>query len=430
MKIAIIGAGFGALAAGFDLSKSKNTEIDIIDSNQFAGGMATGFTRPEWEWSFEEHYHHVFDTDQAFKDFLVELGLREQLVYKKTKSSTLYDGKIRQIDSPLSLLRFKEISFFSRLRTGMVLAFLKVLPNGLLLERFKASQFLPATMGQESWRVIWEPLFTAKFGRFSDEINMSWFWARVNPRTAALGYFQGGFKKLAQLIVERLKKAGVKFYFNTQVKKIVKTGDQFLLSFLDRDGKTQNKEYDLVISTLPAPIFAKIIDLPELKQDKLIGLGAMTMLLRLKKKLLKDGTYWLNINEKNWPFVAIVEHDNYMSSQKYNGESLVYLGRYLESGDPAYKKSAQELLNDYRPYLKKINPVFEQDLIEALVFKTPFAQPISFVNQSRYLPKFNTSIKNLYWVCMQHVYPFDRGINHAVKSARKLASHVRMETSL
>ena len=430
MKIAIIGAGFGALAAGFDLSKSKNTEIDIIDSNQFAGGMATGFTKPEWEWSLEEHYHHVFDTDQAFKDFLAELGLREQLVYKKTKSSTLYDGKMWQIDSPLSLLRFKEISFFSRLRTGMVLSFLKVLPNGVVLEKFKASQFLPATMGQESWRVIWEPLFIAKFGHFSNEINMSWFWARVNPRTAALGYFQGGFKKLAQLIVERLKKAGVKFYFNTQVKKIVKTGDQFLLSLLDQDGQTQNKEYDLVISTLAAPVFARIIDLPELKQDKLIGLGAMTMLLRLKKKLLSDGTYWLNVNEKNWPFVAVVEHDNYMSSQKYNGESLVYLGRYLEPGDPAYKKSAQELLNDYRPYLKKINPVFEQDLIEALVFKTPFAQPISFVNQSRYLPKFNTSIKNLYWVCMQHVYPFDRGINHAVKSARKLASHVKMETSL
>jgi len=429
MKIAIIGAGFGALAAGFDLSKIKNVEIDVIDSNQFAGGMATGFQKPNWEWSLEEHYHHVFDTDQAFKDFLSELGLREQLIYKRTKSSTLYNGKIWQIDSPLSLLSFKEISFFSRLRTGIVLAFLKVLPNGVLLERFKASQFLPVTMGQEAWKVIWEPLFIAKFGRFSDEINMSWFWARVNPRTAALGYFQGGFKKLADLIVERLKKSGVKFYFTTQVKKIVKTGDQFLLSFLNKDGKIQNKAYDLVISTLAASVFSKIIDLPELKQDKLIGLGAMTMLLRLKKKFLSDETYWLNINEKNWPFVAIVEHDNYMSNQKYNGESLVYLGRYLESSNPAYKKSAQELLKDYQPYLKKINPTFEQNLIEALVFKTPFAQPISFVNQSRYLPKFNTSIKNLYWVCMQHVYPFDRGINHAVKSARKLAKHVRIETS-
>lgn len=430
MKIAIIGTGFGALAAAFDLSKLKNVEIEMIDAHQFAGGMATGFEKDEWDWSFEEHYHHVFDTDQAFKSFLADLGLRDQLIYKKTKSSTLYNGKIHQIDSPLSLLAFKEISFLSRIRTGVVLAFLKLLPNGIVLEKFKASQFLMATMGKESWKVIWEPLFTAKFGRFKEEINLSWFWARVNPRTAALGYFKGGFKRLADLIVERLKKSGVKFQFSTQVKKIVKTTDKFILSLTDGSGQIKNKEYDLVISTLTSPIFAKIIDLPELKKEKLVGLGAMTMLLRLKTKLLKDGTYWLNVNEKNWPFVAIVEHDNYMSSKNYNGESLVYLGRYLETSDSDYQKSAQQLLNDYRPYLKKINPSFDKDIIEALVFKTPFAQPISFVNQSCYLPKFDTSIKNLYWASMQHVYPFDRGINHAVKSARKLAAHVRMKTSI
>jgi len=430
MKIAIIGAGFSALAAAFDLSKSKHFEIEMIDVQQFAGGMAAGFEKDGWKWSFEEHYHHVFDTDKSFKNFLSELGLRDQLIYKRTKSSTLYNGKIHQIDSPLSLLKFKEISFVSRLRTGVVLAFLKLLPNGIVLERFKASQFLIATMGKEAWKVIWEPLFISKFGRFKDEVNLSWFWARVNPRTAALGYFKGGFKRLADLIVDQLQKVGVKFYFKTKVKKIVKTGDKFVLSLLDEDNLVINKEYDLVISTLTSPAFAKIIDLPELKQEKLVGLGAMTMLLRLKKKLLKDGTYWLNVNEKKWPFVAVVEHDNYMSSDNYDGESLVYLGRYLEASDPEYQKSAQELLNDYRPYLRRINSSFDQELIEALVFKTPFAQPISFVNQSRYLPKFETSIKNLYWVSMQHVYPFDRGINHAVKSARKLAAHVRMKTSI
>jgi protoporphyrinogen oxidase len=64
-------------------------------------------------------------------------------------------------------------------------------------------------MGQEAWQVIWEPLFQAKFARFKDQINMAWFWARVHPRSAQLGYVKGGFKRLAELIVQRLKKAGV-----------------------------------------------------------------------------------------------------------------------------------------------------------------------------------------------------------------------------
>ncbi len=157
------------------------------------------------------------------------------------------------------------------------------------------------------------------------------------------------------------------------------------------------------------------------------------MVLSLKKQLLKEGTYWLNVNESNWPFVAVVEHDNYISKEHYGGESIVYLGSYLESTDQAYQKTAQELLSDYRPYLKKIDPNFDQNLIDVQVFKSDFAQPITFVNQSRFLPKFATSVPNLYWVSMQHVYPFDRGINHAIASGRKLARYiakrVRMENS-
>lgn len=429
MKIAIIGTGFGALAAAFDLSKVKGNQIEMLEANDSAGGLVAGFKEKNWEWAFEEHYHHAFDTDKALKKFLSELGLRDQLVYKRAKSSTLYNGKLHQIDSPISLLKFKEISLFSRLRTGIVLAFLKILPNGVILEKFTASSFLQMTMGQESWRVIWEPLFTSKFGRFRDQVNLSWFWARVNPRTAALGYFNGGFKRLADLIVHKLKDTGVKVFFSTKVQSIVKEGNRLVLTTIGKSGKQNVENYDLVISTLASPIFSKIIDLPELKQEKLAGLGAMTMLLRLKKKLLKDGTYWLNINEKGWPFVAIVEHDNYISSEHYGGESLVYLGRYLEVSDPAYQKTTEQLLADYKPFLKKLDSHFEQNLIEAKLFKAPFAQPISFVNQSRFLPKFKTSVKNLYWVCMQHVYPFDRGINHAIKSARKLAKYVRMENS-
>jgi len=431
MKIAIIGTGFGALAAAFDLSKTKGRQIELIDERSVAGGLAAGFKKENWDWPLEEHYHHSFTTDKALQQFLLELDLRDQLFYKKAKSSTLYNGQIYQIDSASSLLKFKEISFFSRLRTGIVLAFLKILPNGTFLEKIKASRFLPLTMGQESWRIIWEPLFVSKFGHFSDEINLSWFWARVNPRTPALGYFEGGFQRLANLTVKKLKNLGVKVSLATKVEKITKKGNKFTLSLVNKNGRRIDKQYDLVISTLVSPDFAKLIDLPELKQEKLRGLAAMTMVLSLKKQLLKEGTYWLNVNEKNWPFVAVVEHDNYISNAHYGGESIVYLGRYLEISDKAYHKTAQELLVDYRPYLKKIDPNFDQNVIDVKVFKSAFAQPITFVNQSHFLPKFETSVKNLYWVSMQHVYPFDRGINHAIASGRELAryieKHLKME---
>jgi protoporphyrinogen oxidase len=430
-KIAIIGAGFSGLAAAYDLSKNKNLDISIIDYENRSGGMAAGFKKENWDWTFEDHYHHVFDSDQAFKDFLAELGLLEQMIYKKTKATTYYHGKAHLLDSAISLLSFKEISLLSRLRTGAVLAFLKIVPDSIFLEKYRASQFLQKTMGKQAWEVIWEPLFNSKFARHQDEINMSWFWARVNPRTQTLGYFEGGFQNLAAQIEAKLRERGVKFNFSKKVEKLEKKAGKFQLTLMDLKSKQVKKQqYDLVISTLPSTIFEKMIDLPEFAELKLEGLAALTVLLRLKNKFLKDGSYWMNVNEKGWPFVAVIEHDNFMDAKHYDNESLVYLGRYLEVTDPDFKKTAEQLLDDYRPYLEKINPNFEEDLIEVEVFKSPFAQPVTKVNHSKKLPKFKTSLEGLYWVSMQHVYPFDRGINHAIKKARDFVAWLKKEENL
>ena len=430
-KVAIIGAGFSALAAAYDLSKNPDLEITLIDMDTRPGGMAAGFRNKNWDWSFEDHYHHVFDSDRAVRDLLNELGLMDQMIYKKTKATTYYNGKAHLLDSPVSLLKFNQISFISRLRTGIVLAFLKLVPDAIFLEKYAASDFLKKTMGEEAWKVIWEPLFKSKFGKHKDEINMSWFWARVNPRSQILGYFAGGFQNLADQIKSILEKKGVKFLLGYKVESLAKKAGKFHLSLKNlKTKKTKNQHYDLVISTLPSTLFEKIIILPEFKRLKLEGLASMTLLLRLKNKFLTDGTYWMNINEKDWPFVAVVEHDNFMDAKYYNNENLVYLGRYLEVSDGDFKKSAQELLNDYRPYLKKLNPNFEEGLIDVQVAKTPFGQPITKLNHSKKLPQFKTSIDGLYWVSMQHVYPFDRGINHAIKKAREFVAWLKNEENL
>lgn len=433
-KVAIIGAGFAGLALAFDLAKNKNLQVEVIESMDRAGGMAAGYKEENWSWTLEDHYHHAFGTDKALQQFLTDLGLRDQLVYKYAKASTLYKGKFYQVDSALSLLRFKELSLWSRLRTGAVLAFLKLVPNGKWLENWRAAEWLPATMGQQAWKVLWQPLFVSKFGRFSHEVNMAWFWARVKPRTAALGYFVGGWQRLADLIVERLRTQGVAFHFDTQVQKIIKTKDQLHLSLQSRSKQSQlsvasTHLYDAVISTLPSPVFQRLIDLPEFHRE-LRGLGAMTMLLRLRRRLLPDDIYWLNVNEKNWPFVAIVEHSNYMSTDNYGGEHLVYLGRYLETSHPDFGKNAQQLLADYQPFLRKLQPDFAQQLIDIKLSKAEFAQPLSVVGQSRRNPPFVTSVPGLYWVSMQHVYPFDRGVNHAIGFARAMLKNVKIGASL
>lgn len=429
MKIGIIGAGFAGLSLALELSKDPTAQIEVLEAHAGAGGLAVGFALPHWDWMLEEHYHHAFDTDSALKKFVADLGLSKELIYKRAKSSTWYKGKLYQVDSARSLLGFKQLSIIDRLRTGLVLAFLKVWPFGQVLESQRALEFLRSTMGQQSCQVLWEPLFTKKFSRFAEEVNLAWFWGRIHPRTARLGYFKGSFKRLADLAVAHLQDKGVKFHFETKVQQLMKQDDAFV-AMVQQAGavKPQNFTYDVVICTLPAPLFSRMISLPELEHDHLHGLAAMTLVLRLRQKLLTDGTYWLNINDKKWPFLAIVEHDNLVSSRHYAGESIVYVGRYLEASDPDFAQTTEQVVHRYAPYLDKLQKQWRKQLIKAELFKAPFAQPIVGKNHSRRLPQWQTSVPGLYWVSMQHIYPFDRGINYAISSARQLGKHVRISS--
>ncbi|MFA6814435.1 MAG: NAD(P)-binding protein [Candidatus Pacebacteria bacterium] len=436
-KIAIIGGGFSALNLAWQLLNSDATEeltLEIFEKDRQLGGMAGGFKEKNWDWTLEKHYHHLFAKDLAFQKFLKSLDLENQLFYQKTLTSTRWQNKTYQLDSAWSLLNFKELSLIDRLRTGLVLALLKILPNGQFLEKYHASVFLQKTMGKKSWQIIWQPLFEAKFADWAEEINMAWFWARIKPRTAKLGYVEGGFQFLADQIEKKLINKGVKIHFQSEVKKIQlvdrqkNKGPQLKLiikSLKAQPAKLQEKNFDLVINTLPSLQFAKLIDLPELKNNPLKGLAAMTLTLRLKDKLLKDGTYWLNVNEKDWPFLAVVEHDNFLDKRFYNNEHLVYIGKYLSRKSPVYQYSAKKLWQNYLPFLRKLNPKIEKLLIDYRLNKEDFAQPLVKIQHSLNLPAMRTSCPNLYWLSMQHIYPFDRGLNQAIVASNQLAQQIK-----
>lgn len=415
-KIAIIGAGFTGLAAAWDLVNS-GFKVEVFEANKFPGGLAAGVKDKNWDWSIEHHYHHVFQTDEDVKTLLKEMGLLNGLFFKKAVTSSLYKGKNWQIDSPISLLLFKPIPFFSRLRVGVVIALMKLIPDGSFLEEFTAKDFLRITMGEKAWQVLWKPLFVGKFGKEADKINMAWFWARIATRSQKLGYYKGGFLKLAEDMTEVLKEKGVIFHFNKPIKKIIRKNKKINLSL----SKNKNLNFDKVLVTTPSSVFSKMIGA---RFNRLKGLSARTLLLEMNKKFFKEKTYWLSIHEDNWPFLAVVEHTNLIGSKNYGNKSLVYVGKYLDKQDSFYKLSKNEVLKKYKKYLNKLSPGFEKHINRFWIFDADFAQPLVYKNHSNHLPPIRID-KDLFWLSMQHVYPWDRGINYAVRFGRKSLEFIK-----
>lgn len=421
MKVGIIGAGFTGLAAGYRLA-SREVEIAIFEKEAGPGGLAIGFKDKKWKWALEKHYHHLFTSDWAIRNLAQEIN--HPILFKRPTTSSLVGNKIYQLDSALSLLKFDRLTLLDRVRTGAILAYFKLTPFWKNLEKVTAVKFLKKTMGESSWKILWEPLFSAKFGKNKNKISAAWFWARIRKRSPKLGYPVGGFERLAKRLSGKILKLGGEIYYETVVSKIYHKNRKICVEV---NGKTL--EFDKVICTLPTPFFLKVTKglspsyVRKLKRFR--GLGAVNMVLALKDKFLKNGTYWLSIHDSNFPFLAIVEHTNFMEPRRYGHDRLVYIGNYLEPNHEYFRKSERELLEEFLPFLKKVNPFFKKGSIrKAWLFKAPFAQPIIPLNYSKKMPGIKTSILGLYLVNIQQVYPWDRGTNYAVELGEKVAKEI------
>ena len=346
------------------------------------------------------------------------MGLKEDLFFKKVNTRSYYKNQAWSVDSPVSLLLFSPLSFFSRIRVGMVIALMKLIPNGRFLEKYSAEDFLKKTMGNNAWNILWKPLFVGKFGKYSSEINMAWFWARIATRSQKLGYYRGGFLKLAEDMTEALENKGVNFHFGKSVKKIVKHDGKIKIVV----GKNNQLIFDKVLATIPSTVLSKVM---KIEKNSFSGLSARTLLLELDKPFFKDETYWLSIHQDDWPFLAAVEHTNLADKNNYGKKHLLYVGKYLDKKDKFYKLSKEELIKIYKPFLDKLSPGFSKNILRSWVFDADFAQPLVFKNHSKNLPNIKTPIKGVFWISMQHVYPWDRGINYAIRFGRSSINYLK-----
>lgn len=422
MKIAIIGAGFTGLGAGFELTK-KGHEVYIFEKDPNPGGLAIGYKEKVWDWSLEKHYHHWFTNDHSVLNLAKEINY--PVVIKRPKTSVFIKDNLYQFDSPISVLKFPLLSIVNRIRMGAVVGLFRFNPFWKMLEKYNAVVFLPKFMGKKSYEMIWEPQFVNKFGKYASNVSLAWFWARIKKRTPDLAYPQKGFLEFANAVVSKIRKNGGQVFFESEILNLINE-ENVILKIKYKNGKVKNESFDKVIVTTPSFLFIKIA--PQLPNDykntlgKLRGIGATNLVLRLKKPFFSDSTYWLSVCDKKAPVMAIVEHTNFMDKKNYNNEHLLYLGNYREPNDLYFSINKDEMLKLFDDYLKKINPDYAKNIIGSELFKAPFAQPIIPINYSKILPSLITPLKNVYLANIEQVYPWDRGTNYAVELGIKVAN--------
>lgn len=426
MHIGVLGGGALGLTAAMRLAQ-KGAQVTLIEKENELGGLAAGFQVGNSGAYLEKAYHHLFRSDKDIQALLDELGMSDKLTWHNVITSTLTGGKMWEFSPKTLALSYKPLSFFSRFRMVAAMAYLKFTGNYKQFSKQTAAQWLEKWMGKKAFDLQFKPLLQGKFHNYYPQIAMPWFWSRVHERSFDLGYLSGGFQQLYERLGEEIRKAGGTILLGTAVTRITPLEGGKTRVEVDKGGPF---EFDAVVCTLPTKLFLRLAEgLPESYRQQYDwgnALGAHVVVLAMKQSLLAP-TYWLNINDPGYPFLVAVDHTNMRSPEEYGGRHMIYLGNYLPMDHRYFNQSDEEVIAEFLPHLKMLNPDFDESWItERWVFKLPFAQPVVTREYEAHIPPLKTPLPNVYLGNMFQVYPQDRGQNYSIRLANKLAGLINV----
>ena len=432
MRVGIVGAGAAGLAAAYELGLNGHSAA-VYESAPFLGGQASTFDVGGAR--LEKGYHHWFTSDTDIVELTQEIGLGHQIRWADSKVGTLWDGKVYDFVTPMDLLKFTPLSFADRVRLGLTTLYLQRQGDFRKYEGVTADEWLRRYTSQRCYEVFWGPMLRGKFGdEHYRDVGMAWMWGKIHTRVKSrgknmvkekLGYPIGSFGELFDVLADKVREQGGEVSLSARVERVDVSEGQARGLRVSLDGAAaRQEEFDAVIATTPSYLFPRLVDgLPDDYLARLTGVNYMAaalLVLVLDRPL--SHVYWMNVADRSIPFVGVIEHTNLIGAEHYGGKHIVYLSNYLSADSPLYKMDRDELLAEYLPHLRKINPEFQASWIqESYHYRVGAAQPIIGVNYSERIPSHRTPIKGLYLANTTQVYPEDRGTNYSVRMGRQVA---------
>jgi len=425
LNIGIIGGGITGLTLAYYLSKNGHHPMVFEKDSEIGGLIGTINVCGS---RLEKYYHHIFSGDKHTLELIEELGLSKQMDWLKSSIGVFYKNKTYPFSSPIDLLKFPYLNLFDKFRSGLSTIYLQRCQKWEKFKEKKASEWIKKHMGKNVWEVLWRPLFQGKFGKYSQDIAMSWFWARINCRSAAkiggekLIYPRNSYQEIIDKLSDKIVENKGKIIFNSSIEKLIPGKEEKI----DLVVGTERYNFDLVLSTIAPPLLSCII--PDAFRDfkkqlsEVIYIGNVSTILILKEKL--TNYYWTNILDRDISFAGIIEQTNFVVPSHYKNKHIVYISHYTPVDSEYFIADNKELLNKYLVSLNKINSRISSILEDVLIFKYPYAQPIIFSGRPYEILQFQTPIKNLYQLSMAQIFPEDRGVNIAIREAKKLVNFI------
>jgi protoporphyrinogen oxidase len=429
-NIIVIGGGFTGLSAAYELANAGHS-VTVLEAESEIGGLASAFNVGEYK--LDRFYHHWFTNDLEVMSLIKDLGIIDRVTINPTNTGIYYANNFFKLSTPWDLLNFSPLSFFERIRLGLLALRARRVKDWMALEDKTAHEWLRELGGENVYKIVWEPLLKGKFGPYAEDISAVWFWNKLKLRGGSRGkggeerlaYFKGGFIGLADELVNKIYSLGGKVRLKSNVSSLNPVNGKWEIRLSDE----RKFIADYVIATVALPLIADMVEewAPKTYQDSLRRIkyiGNVCLVLELNQSL--SNTYWLNVNDPSFPFVGVIEHTNFEKVENYGGSHIVYLSKYLPFSDELYSKNKDEFFEYAYPYLKKMFPKFDRSWVKKChLWKARWSQPIVEKGYSKLIPNEVSPKDGLFICSMAQIYPEDRGTNYAIREGRKVGKRIK-----
>jgi protoporphyrinogen oxidase len=426
LKVLIIGGGLSGLGAGYKLSQ-KGFEVTVLEKREYVGGMAASYFIDGYY--VPKTYHHIMSGDTVTLGLIKELGLQPYLYWKKLKTAFLYGKDRYNFSSPISILRFKPLSFMDRLKFGLLVWKARRKKDWAFLDGVNVKDWVSENYGDSLYEDLIKHIVIDKFDEAPENISVAWLLSRFGHESKSVsgnfGYLRdGGIQRIIDGLVEKIRENGGEVKTQADVKKIeVENGKAVGVVH----GEDQEfLEGDIVISTIPTPILLEITpEFPKTFKERLEKItykACICITLGLKEKVSEY--YWLNIIG-DYPFVGVFEHRHLNIDSSTKG--ITYVVKYLDTSHLDWTLSDEDLIERYMDKLEEIFPGVKEKILWFHIYREPFSTPVYLVNFGKYMPDIRSPIKNLYITGISRIYPKDRYMGTALGSGFEAAETVTQD---
>ncbi|MBI1309873.1 FAD-dependent oxidoreductase [bacterium] len=429
----IIGGGILGMTLAHRLAEAGD-QVTLLEAAPHLGGLADAWQLGHVTW--DRHYHVTLLSDMHWRKVLGELGLDDDMNWVETKTGFFTDGQLYSMSNNVEFLKFPPLSLIDKFRLGATIFYASKLTDWKKLEQTPVADWLRKLSGRRTFEKIWLPLLRAKLGENYTKTSAAFIWATIARMYAArrtglkkemFGYVRGGYAKILARWTERLIELGVDVRTSEATQDVAVTVDGTPLV------ETDNGRYDAfdrVILTTPSPVISKLCeDLSDDEHSRHNGLqyqGIVCASVLLKQPLAQF--YVTNITDDWVPFTAVIEMSTLVDREEFDGNSLVYLPKYVSPDDPLFEESDESIQERFVVALEKMYPHFRRaDVLDFRISRVRNVVSLSTLNYSENLPPMKTSLPGVYAINSAHIVNGTLNVNETVKLAEDAVRMLMVE---